>query len=114
MIIKGSRTNIIIISKARQMISIYSFITILIEAIYLPEDRDLLFEPSQLDALTLSTYIVNYTFSKIIIRNNLNLSIILIRRTRLDKVLKYKVEEYFLVATKYIIIINKPLKRETS
>ena len=44
------------------------------------------------------------------VRNNINLSITLIRRIRLDKVLEYEVKEYFLVATKHTIIVDKPLK----
>ena len=47
-------------------------------------------------------------------RNNLDLFIILIRRTRLGKVLKYEVKEYFLVATEHAIIANKFFKREIS
>ena len=98
------------------MVSTYSFMTVSIEAISLslPKNRDLLFEPSQLDILTLSAYIVNYNISGIVIRNDIDLPIILIRRTRLDRVLEYEVEGYFPVAIKHAIIVDKSPKKAPS
>ena len=45
MITKGSRTNAIIVSKARFVISAYFFLIVSIDSIDLSSERDLIFEP---------------------------------------------------------------------
>ena len=113
MVTKGPRTDTTVVSKARQTVPAHSFMTVPIEAAtFLPEDRDLLFEPSQLDTLTLSAYIVDYNMSGIVIRNDTDLPVTLIRYTRLGKVLKYEAEGYFSVTPEHAAIADKPLKRK--
>ena len=92
---KGLRTNVIVVSKARYAISTYSFIIISIEHVELLVDRELIFKPKRLDALTLFAYLINYNLARIIVYNDTNLSITLLRYTRLGKVLKYKAKECF-------------------
>ena len=94
-ITKGPRTNTVVVSKARYTIPAYFFIIISIEHIELLADYKLIFESKRLDALTLSTYLINYNLARIVVYNNINLSITLLRYTRLSKVLKYKAKGYF-------------------
>ncbi len=54
-------------------------------------DRDLLFEPSKYDILIVSTYIVNYNINKIVVRNNINLPVIINRYINLGRVVEYKI-----------------------
>ena len=48
-----------------------------------------------MNALTLSTYIVDYNLSRIIVRNNINLLIIFIRYIKFNKMLKYKTKKCY-------------------
>ena len=94
-IIKDSRIDAVIISKARFAISVYFFIVVSIKLIDLLLDRDLIFESEQLNVLTLLVNIVDYNLSRIVIRNNIDLLVTLNRYARLDKILEYEVERYF-------------------
>ena len=93
------------------MVPTYSFMNVPIEAIYLSENRDLLFELSQVDALTLSAHIVDHNLSRIVVRNDTDLPVTPIRRTRLGKVLEYEAEGYFPVAIKHAIIEISPPRK---
>ena len=73
----------------------------------LPVNRDLIFESKQLNTLTLSIYVINYNLSHLMIRNNINLPVILIRYVRLNKILEYKVEGYFQININLISITNR-------
>ena len=97
MIVKDSRTDAVIISKARYAISAHFFLIVSIESVDLPSGRDLIFEPEQMNTLILFVSVVDNSLSSqdVIVRNDTNLLVILVRYTRLDKVLKYKTEEYF-------------------
>ena len=95
MIVKNSRINIMIIFKARYIVSTYFFLIILIQPVELSAKRDLIFESKQLDTLTLFVSIVDNSLLSLIIRNDTNLSVTLVKHTRLDKVLKYKTEKCF-------------------
>ena len=87
---KGPRTDSVIVTKARFSIPAHSFLVVPIEQVDLPSDRDLIFKPEQLDALTLSANIVDHNLSRIVVRNNTNLPITLTRYARLGKVLEYE------------------------
>ena len=56
---------------------------------------------------------MDHNLLRIIIRNDINLSIILNKYIRLNKIFKYKVEGYYLIEIdlKNISIINKSLKK---
>ena len=109
---KGPRTDVTILNKARYSMPAHSFITVPIKPIDLPQDRDLIFKPDQLDSLTLSAHIINYNLTRVIIYNNTDLSITLSRYLRLNKVLKYEVEEYFQINIKYALLTEKPPKKD--
>jgi len=64
-------------------------------SIKLPIDRDFLFEPSKHDTLIVSTYIVNYSINRIVVRNNINLPVIINRYIKLKRVVEYKTINYF-------------------
>lgn len=114
MVAKGPRTDAVVVSKAQYAVPAHSFMTVPIAMdASLPTDRDLVFEPEQLDALTLSAHVVDYNMSYIIVHNETNLPVTLSRRVRLDKMLKYEAEGYFSVQIdpKYTFIVNKPSKK---
>ena len=109
-IIKNSKIDIVIINKTRYIISTHLYITIFIKFVNLSIDRDLIFESNQLNILTLSINIVDYNFSRIVIRNNIDLLIIFDKYIKFDKMLKYKITKYFQIDIKKIFLINKFLK----
>ena len=96
-IVKDSRTNTVIVSKARFVISIHFFLTVSIDSIDLSSERDLIFESKQINTLTLFVSIVDNSLSSqdVIVRNDTNLSVTLVRHVRLNKVLKYETKECF-------------------
>ena len=94
-VVKGLRIDTVVVSKARYAIPTHSFLIVPIKLIDLSQDRDLIFEPDQLDVLTLSAYIVNYNLLRVIVYNDTDLPITLLRYLRLDKVFKYEAEGYF-------------------
>ena len=108
---KGPRTDAVIVSKARYAVPAHSFLTVPIEPIDLPQDRDLIFEPDQLDALTLSAHIVDHNLSQVIVRNDTDLPITLPRHLRLGKVLEYEAEGCFQVDPKNASMAEKPPKK---
>ena len=110
-IVKGPRTDAVIISKARFAVSAHSFLTVSIEPVNLPEDRDLIFEPDQLDALTLSAHIVDHNLAHVMIYNDTDLPITLLRHLRLGKVLEYEVEGCFQIDLKNASMAKKPFKK---
>jgi len=63
--------------------------------IKLPGNRDLLFELSKYNTLTVLVYIVNYDINRIIVWNNTDLFIIISRHTKLGRVIEYKIISYF-------------------
>ena len=95
MIVKGFRTDTVIIFKVRYVVSTHSFLTVLIQFVELSVGWDLIFEPEQLDTLTLFVSIVDNSLSSLMIRNDTDLFITFVRHTRLDKVLEYKAEGCF-------------------
>ena len=94
-VIKNFKINIIIINKTRYVIFIYLYITIFIKFVNLLTNRDFIFKLNQLNILTFSINIVDYNLSHIIIRNDITLSIILIKYIKFNKILKYKTANYF-------------------
>ena len=115
-IIKGPRINITIINKIWFIILIYLFLIIIIESINLLINRDLIFELDQLNIFIFLINIVNYNLLRIIIRNDINLSITFNKYIRLSKIFKYKIEEYYLIEInlKNISIIDKFFKKSYS
>ena len=112
-IAKDSRTDTIIVSKARFTISAHSFLIVSIDPIDLPSERDLIFEPKQMNTLILSASIVDNSLSSqdVIVRNDTNLSVTLARHARLDKILKYEAEEYFQIDLKDAPLAERPFKK---
>ena len=108
---KGPRTNVSVVSKARYAIPAHSFMTVPIEHATLPDDRDLIFEPDQLDALTLSAHIVDHNMSRVIVRNDTDLPVTLPRRARLGQVLEYEAEGCFQIDPKHATIADRPPKK---
>lgn len=113
-ITKGSRTNAAILSKAQYAVPTHTFMTIPIKDVELPQDRDLIFEPKQLDALTLSAHIVDHNLTHIVVRNDTNLPATLPRHTRLDKVLEYEATRCFQIDTKHTTLADKPPRKDRS
>ena len=64
--------------------------------------------------LTLSINIVDHNLSRIVIRNNIDLSIILIKHIRFNKMLKYEIKKYFQIDLKNTFIIKKFIKKVKS
>ena len=114
MIAKGPRTDTAIVSKARYSVPAHSFVTIAIEPVDLPKDRDLIFEPEQLDALTLSAHIVDHNLSRLLIRNDTNLPVTLSRHVYLGKVLEYEAEGCFQIDPNNATLAQKPPKKEAT
>ena len=91
--------------------SSYFFLTILIELnAKLSLNRDLIFESKQLNILTLLIHIVDYNLSRFMIRNDINLSVILFRYTRLNKILEYETTSCFQIDLKHVFIIERFVK----
>lgn len=114
MVAKGPRTDAVVVSKAQYAVPAHSFMTVPIAMdASLPTDRDLVFEPEQLDALTLSAHVVDHNMSCIIVHNETNLPVTLPRRARLGKVLEYEAEGCFPVQIdpKHASMANKPSKK---
>lgn len=113
MIAKGPRTDVVVVSKARFAVLAHSFLTVAVEHVDLSIDRDLVFELEQLDALTLSAYIVDHSLSRIVVRNDTDLPITLARHARLGKVLEYEAEGCFPVEInpKHAAMADKPPKK---
>ena len=105
MIAKGPRTDTVIISKARYAVPTHSFLTVSIQPVELPAERDLIFEPEQLDTLTLSASIVDNNLSSLMIRNDTDLPVTLARHTRLGKVLKYETEGCFQINMEHATLL---------
>ena len=107
-IIKDFYINVIVINKAHFIILTHFFLIIIIEHVDFLINRDFIFKLKQFNILIFLTYIINYNLSRIVIRNNINLLIIFIKYAHLNKMFKYKIEEYFSIRinSKYIIIIN--------
>lgn len=80
----------------------------LIKSINLLSNQNLIFELKQLNIFIL-IYLIDHDFSQILIYNNINLLIILIKYTRFDKIFEYKIEKYYLIQIniKYVFLINK-------
>ena len=116
MIVKGSRTDAIIVSKTRFVILVHFFLIVSIDFVDLPSGRDLIFEPKQMDTLTLFVSIVDNSLSSqgVIVHNDTDLSVTLVRHVRLDKILKYKAEECFQIDLKDASLAERSLKKVKS
>ena len=72
----------------------------------LPQDRDLLFESQcslSLDhASEIYAYIIDAFFKQVQMRNNINLSVIILRKVRLKMLREYKQDEYFLIEAYHV------------
>ena len=62
-IVKDSRTDVVIIFKARYAMSVHFFLTVLIESVDLSSRRDLIFESEQMNTLTLFVSVVDNSLS---------------------------------------------------
>lgn len=114
MVAKGSRTDAVVLSKAQYAVPAHTFMTVPIKNVTLPKDRDLIFEPEQLDALTLSAHIVDHNLTHIVVRNDTDLPTILPRHTRLGKVLEYEAAGCFQIDAKHTILADKPPRNDRS
>ena len=107
---KDSRIDAIVLVKAQFSIPSMSFLAMSMKDLNLSSNRDLIFEPDQLDTLTLSAHVVDHNVTHIVIRNDISQSVTLSRYTRLNKVLKYEAKGYFQIDSKHIFIAERPLK----
>lgn len=107
MIVKGFCIDAVMLSKAQYAVPAYTFMTVSIKNVTLLKNRDLIFESEQLDVLILSAHIVNYNLIYIVVRNDIDLLIILFRYTRLGKVLEYEAVGCFQINAKHIILADK-------
>ena len=110
-VVKEPHTDTTVLNKARHAMPAHSFITVPIKPVELPQDRDLIFEPDQLDTLTLSAHIINHNLTRIIVHNDTNLPITLSRHLRLNKILEYEAEGYFQIDPRNAPIAKKSLKK---
>ena len=108
---KGPRTNVSVVSKAKYAVPAHSFMTIPIKPVTLPDDRDLIFEPEQLDDLTLSAHIVDHNLSHLMVRNDTDLPVTLSRHARLGQVLEYEAEGCFQVDSTHAPLAERPAKK---
>ena len=112
MVAKGQRTDTVVVSKARHSVPAYTFITVPIEPLHdLPQDRDLIFEPDQLEALTLSAHIVDHNLERVMVHNDTDLPIILPRHLRLGKVQEYEAAGCFQIDSSQAPLAAKPPKK---
>ena len=100
--IKLTKIDTIIVSKTRKVIASHIDMKISIQTRrkslrQLSVDRDFIFEPAQHDSLSICTHIVDHTMSNILIRNDIDYLVILSRRIRLRKVVKYETQECYAV-----------------
>lgn len=114
MITKGFRINTVVLSKAQYAVSTHAFMMVLIKDVALLNDRDLIFKPEQLDALTLSAYIVDHNLTHIVVRNDIDLPVILLRHARLGRILEYEAAGCFQIDAKHTTLADKPLKKDQS
>ena len=108
---KGPRTNMSVVSKAKYAVPAHSFMTIPIKPVVLPDDRDLMFEPEQLDTLTLSVYIVDHNMSHLMVKNDTDLPVTLARHARLGQVLEYEATGCFQIDSIYAPVAERPPKK---
>ena len=66
-------------------------------ALKLFKNRNFIFEPQKLDTLSVYAYIVNRNISKVFVRNDIDRSIILARKVKLDVLSNYKIAKYFVI-----------------
>ena len=111
---KGPHTDATVLNKARYSVPTHSFMTVPIKPVDLPQDRDLIFEPDQLDSLTLSAHIVNHNLTRVVVHNDTDLPITLPRHLRLGKVLEYEAEGCFQIDMKHAPLAEKPPKKGRS
>ena len=66
-------------------------------ALKLLKDRNFIFEPQKLDILLVYVYIVDRNISEVFIRNDIDRSITLTRKVKLNVLSNYKAIEYFII-----------------
>ena len=76
----------------------------------LSEDRDLFFEPVNLDDLDVYAYIIDLNISEIYIKNNTNRDIILQKRSRLEYITEYDINNFFIVDASEYKLAVRPAK----
>lgn len=116
MITKGARTDTTVVSKFRHTVPAHSDMAITVKSMKsdLPQDRDLLFEPSQLDALIVTAYVVDCDMDRIMVRNDTDLPVIIGRHARLGKVIEYEAAGCFQVDTSCANLAMRPPKTSAS
>ena len=78
----------------------------------LPHDCDFIFEPQTLDSLLAYAHIVDYTMSKVFVRNNSNRPVILSKNQKLGKVIDYDGSECYSVQLSNHDLAAKSPKRQ--
>ena len=84
------------------IILLYSNIAVLIvnsksRKFNLLNDREFLFKLYKFNTLFIYIYIVNYNIFKIFVRNDINYIIKLPRRIKLDIIINYKINNYYVI-----------------
>lgn len=99
---QSNQVNTAIFSVSRKVVLPHTDIRIPIKARRKPlrnllTDRDFIFEPEQYNSLSVYAHVVDNTISEILVRNDLDQTIVLPKRTKLDKVIEYKTGGYYAV-----------------
>ena len=82
-------------AKLSIFVSSHSEIILLIKEISLSNDRNFLFKLAVQTNLIMFAYLINYTITRILIRNKSNISIQISKKLRLKNVLEINYESYF-------------------
>ena len=90
---RGSRTSATVYSSKRMTIPPHSNVAVSVtgpgKALALPQDRDIVFEPQTLDALSAYAHVVDHTMTAVFVRNDSDLPITLPRKQKFGKVSGY-------------------------
>ena len=90
---RGSRTNATVYSSKRMTIPPHSNVAVPVtgpgKVLALPQDRDFIFEPQTLDALSAYAHVVDHTMTAVFVRNDSDVPVTLPRKQKLGKVSDY-------------------------
>ena len=113
--IKLTRIDTAIVSKTRKVIAPHIDMKVFVQTRRKPlrqlsADRDFIFEPAQHGSLSVCAHIVDHIMSDILVRNDTDHPVILPRRTRLGKVVKYEAQGCYAVDANTQPLAHRPAK----
>ncbi|SLM41024.1 probable transposable element [Lasallia pustulata] len=80
----------------------------------LPQDRDMLFEPSIKQKVSVFAHIVNHSMEAIYVQNDSDSDVVLPRNTRIGNIVEYEADGCFLASVNDSEIAMKPAKKSTT